>query len=731
LVGVLAIRLLLGGATAQEPAGVLPQPAGKPGHKEIVIAAGELRIGLWELADGLRVASILDSAERRECLGPDPLPLFTVTLRDVRTRNETRLVADKGWGAVAVKRSGQGWQFRWEKPLEAALGDIAVTVSATPDVQNQACRWQLRVSNPSREWSLLRVVFPQLALARPGADAAVVFPRGPGEVQTNVWDRAFAYRGDYPDSGCSMQFLACYRQGDRPAGIYLGVHDPWGSTKDLSIETDVTNQVTRLRFDHPVPNMTLAGNSFELNGEAVWQLFRGDWFDAALIYRSWVSRQARWWPRIEDGQRTDTALWMRELNVWAMGGWSPIGGTSVVQRFQSFLDLPVGFHWYNWHQIPFDNDYPHYFPARDGFVAGVAELQRGQVFVMPYINGRLWDTHDRGSEDFEFTRRALPAATKREDGQPHVERYGSKETNGAPVELAVMCPATTLWRDTVKETVMRLFTEGGVKSVYIDQVAAAAPRLCMDASHGHPLGGGHWWTEGYWTLLEAIRREMPPGRMITTECNAEPFIRWFDGYLTWHWQHDGQVPIFPAVYGGAIQMFGRAYRGGTTKDLALRMKAGQQLVFGEQLGWIDPTLVDEPENASFFRQAAQLRARLNRYFCAGEMARPPKLLGALPTVKADWQWSGEWWVSTDGVLTGAWRLPRERRLALIFVNVTDQAIAATLKFQGARHGIGAASAQAQLIEAGGSVGQAERWPATSEPALTFPPRRARAWELRW
>ncbi len=51
---------------------------------------------------------------------------------------------------------------------------------------------------------------------------------------------------------------------------------------------------------------------------------------------------------------------------------------------------------------------------------------------------------------------------------------------------------------------------------------------------------------------------MKPDRMLTTECNAEPFLKWFDGYLTWHWQYDGQVPAFPAIYGGAIQMFGRA-----------------------------------------------------------------------------------------------------------------------------------------------------------------------------
>ncbi len=47
-------------------------------------------------------------------------------------------------------------------------------------------------------------------------------------------------------------------------------------------------------------------------------------------------------------------------------------------------------------------------------------------------------------------------------------------------------------------------------------------------------------------------------------------------------------------------------------------------------------------------------------------------------MKADWQWSGEWWVSTDAVLTGAWRLPKEKSLLLLFVNVSDAPMKANL-----------------------------------------------------
>jgi hypothetical protein len=390
--------------------------------------------------------------------------------------------------------------------------------------------------------------------------------------------------------------------------------------------------------------------------------------------------------------------------------------------------VPIGFHWYSWHQIPFDNDYPHYFPAKPGFPEAVRDLQASGVYVMPYINGRLWDTHDRGVEDFEFTRRALPAATKDEQGKPYIEMYGSKESDGSRVQLATMCPTTELWRSTMRETVLRLFNECGVKGVYMDQIAAAKPQLCFDRTHGHPLGGGHWWTEGYWSLLESIRRTKPADRMLTTECNAEPYTQVFDGYLTWHWQYDGQVPVFPAVYGGAIQMFGRAYRGGPSKDLALRMKAGQQLVYGEQIGWLDPDVVHEKGNAEFLRRVVRLRHTLRRYFYAGEMARPPRLQGAIPRVTADWQWSGHWPVTTDALLAGAWRLPKEKKLVLLLVNVSDEPIQVTLDFDAARYDLPAGSLTLTRI---GQNGPAETVAVARafQKAVSAAPRQAWAWEI--
>ncbi len=395
--------------------------------------------------------------------------------------------------------------------------------------------------------------------------------------------------------------------------------------------------------------------------------------------------------------------------------------------FAAYVGLPVALHWYAWHQIPFDNDYPHYFPAKPGLAEATRELQQHGVFIMPYINGRLWDTRDRGAEDYEFSRVALPAATKDEDGQPFVESYGSKEADGSPVQLAVMCPSTPLWQERVRGIVLRLIEEIGVDGVYIDQVAAAKPMPCMDPGHGHLPGGGHWWNEGYWQMLDAIRAALPAGRMITTECNAEAFIRWFDGYLTWHWQHDGMVPAFPAIYAGAVLTFGRAY--GQITALAVRMKAAQQFVFGEQIGWFGPNILDDADSAEFVRRLVRLRWELRRYFHAGEMARPPRLIGSLPSVRADWQWYGECWVTTDAVLTGAWRLPAEGKAILQFANVSDEPVSAELAFDARDYGLTTRRIAARKLVEPGESTESQTWSRRSRIRFELAPHAAVAWEL--
>ena len=88
------------------------------------------------------------------------------------------------------------------------------------------------------------------------------------------------------------------------------------------------------------------------------------------------------------------------------------------------------------------------------------------------------------------------------------------------------------------------------------------------------------------------------------------------------------------------------------------------------------TLSHSPDRPlEYIRRVVQLRHHLRRYFYAGEMGRPPRITGNIPVLNADWEWAnfGQPWVSEPALFSGAWVLPQEKRLVLVFANAATEA----------------------------------------------------------
>ena len=640
-----------------------------------VLSEGWLIAAIREADDGVSLASLWDSRVGREYLRREQ-PLWEATFRTGEGK-EIVTTSAAGFGEVVVIETPDGARIRWAEPTEAPLAGVVVEQRFAVTDDTLAC--SLRVDHPS-EASLLDVTPLPLGLARLGrspADDWVLDPKVSGGLVQDPGRSYPGHSGVYPSGWTSFQFGAFY---DPDGGLYFGCHDPEAWTKE--IRTKAAGGGVDAGMKWFAADRTRPGNGFRQSGETVVRLFEGDWFDAARIYRGWAEKHAEWWP---DAGRPDTPEWMKDIAVWVNASGHSDDVVPKVKRFAEYMGVPTALHWYSWHEIPFDVNYPHYFPAKPGFAEGVAELQAAGVRVMPYINGRLWDIN---AEDFQTV--AFPSAAKKEDGQNYAESYGSG------TDLAPMCPTTDLWRDTVRQTVVRLCgPENNVDGVYIDQVAAAAPAMCHDPSHGHPLGGGSWWTKGgYWELLARLReelRDLSPEKMITTECNAEPYARFFDGYLTWHFWYGDQAPITAAVYGGTIQLFGRTSEGG---EQSVRLKTAQALVWGEQVGWYGSEIMDHAVNGPFLRRCARLRHHLREFLARGRMEHPPALSGDIPNVSCQWR-GGE--ATYPAVQAGAWSAP-DGRLAVIFANVLDEPLTLTWKVDGDYYAI---DAQARMCAENG------------------------------
>jgi hypothetical protein len=634
----------------------------RPGERLHTLRAGNLACLLRQWRGEVSLASLYDSRAGRETLAGEQ-PLWRADIHDAEKHSCP--VDSTSFSRCKARAEGDRLVLAWSEPTDERLAGTTAEQVLTTGRDRITAKLTVQAGPTCSLRTVTPLTLELGALGETGEDDALVVPLVSGQRLVNPFERPVDYHGEYPSGWCSMQFGAMY---DPRGGLYFGCEDPTAWFKVIGARSDERSVTFETAWS--AEDAGLPGNRFEQTGLTAYELFAGDWFDAGRVYRRWLEREAPWWP---DRDRADTPQWMKDVAIWALADGAREDCVARVKAMAAYMGVPTAFHWYSWHQIPFDVEYPHYFPTRPGMDEGVRELQAAGVRVMPYINGRLWDS---ALDDFKST--GIAAATKDEAGNPNIEEYGS----GA--KLAAMCPTQELWRSTVRDIVLRLTgPEVGVDGVYVDQIAAAAPRWCFDATHGHPVGGGHWWTtDGYWPLLDALREKLHAERsekMITTECNAEAFANRIDGFLTWHFQYENEVPLFASLYAGRVQLFSRAYNG--KDDQSYRMKGAQSLVWGEQIGWISPSIIDHPVNGPYFRRLARMRYALRAFLSVGEMEHPPTVEGDIPDVTSDWAWGGSSMVTYPALQAGAWRAA-DGRLATIFANTTLEPLSFTWKLDG-------------------------------------------------
>lgn len=626
------------------------------------------------------LASLYDLKRGRELLA-EPCELFRFTVLDAAGKTAT-VTSNSHWLKSSQDITDQAGQtrhalLRWTGLDEKDVKGLEVDLELSLDGPDSL--WKLSVANKSGQWSLDRVTCPALAIGALGGDSAddrLLLPDGFGRAYPTTIQTS--YSGRYPNGGCAMQWFGVC---DDESGIYVGQHDPTAADKLLVVRNPGSGSRTPLSIEVPVENASIPGNDYRMPGTVVIGVTAGGYFPSCAKYRSWLERNAPWWPEPGQYSRSDYPEWVKANQAWSLAGGFPKDCVPQTKALQQALGVPTAIHWYNWHQIPFDDNYPHYFPTKEGFRDGVKELQDAGINVMPYINGRLWDTDTES-----FKAEAYKYATKQLDGKPYIEVYGSKQ------ELNPMCISQEFWRQTLTDIVIKLVSEEGVNGVYIDQIGAAHPVLCYDKSHGHPLGGGHWWVDGYWKLLDDLQKRIAtvgPQKMLTTESNAEPYAKYFDAYLMCNSNSNYEAPLFPAVYGGKILMFGTYMQGADYDDASLMaVRQGKLFAFGTQLWWANPSITNHPVGLKWLRDAANLRQQVNEYFVHGRMATPPTFVEGIPMMESPWKYGSRQPIPihTPEVWATTWRLA-DGSLMMPIVNVPKATRTLTLDFNAADYGL--------------------------------------------
>ncbi|MGQ9731233.1 MAG: DUF6259 domain-containing protein [Candidatus Zipacnadales bacterium] len=538
---------------------------------------------------------------------------------------------------------------------EADILDVTVTV-ALPKESNLSF-WRLQVENHSQRYGIWQTEFPVIGDVAESGHCDVAVPRSNwGLLYQNL---AQTQTGSYPSANWPVQMLTLNEDTE---GLYLACHDPEAWPKQFSLTPG-----GEFRFSVMAENAGVPGSDFTTPGAVAIGVYEGNWWNGCKLYRAWALANAPWTQKGRLSTRADMPDSIKNLALWFLGSGTRDEIVPAMLQAHEFFGLPLGLHWYNWHQIPFDTHYPEYFPTKPGFAEGVQELTSHGMLAMPYINGRL---HDMDIPSFA---EAEPWCTKKENGENYLEIYPSQ------ARQAVMCPYTNYWQKRISRVVERLVEECGVNAVYLDQIAAAAPAPCFDPDHGHPLGGGSHWVAGYRELLKltkAIGHRDGRAVAFTTENNAEPYMDGVDAFLIWNPRHPQEIPMMTAIYSGYTLYFTSPRMQNTPESFW--MGQVRDCIWGCQLGWMDPTFFTSPSHAieaADLKRLGEYRVACRKFLTYGELLGELEVRGSLPDVHGTWDnWSGPpQQVILPAVKTAVWRA-EDDSLGLFLANLANRSM---------------------------------------------------------
>ena len=581
---------------------------------------------------GITLASIKDN--NIELLNQST-DLFSLSLRNVDNNISKNITASSGWQEIDISTVGTNQIITLSNPINNLLPSTLKTI-VTISTENHQSQWDLSVVGIGEHYSLMDVEFPRFNIKASGEDDFFL-PYHFGRVVHNPATEIelSSFNGLYPRGfGATMQYLAYYNAN---YGLYFGFHDPKATLKSFYVQNE--NAGVTLGCHIPIPNKTVANNSWEMPGKFELDFYHGDWYDAALKYKEWVYKNAAYRP-VDTVNRLARQAKVGTVAVWGTddifgNGSDIVKVEKLVKNFKDFFDIPVGVHWIGWYNKPHDTDFPEIFPELVGLNGVSTRLKKSygnDLFLDAYMNGRLYDS-TLGSYD-----PAGKADTAKDSlGHPYVYNDDSP--------LRIMCPTQIRWKNTMVDSVSQITSRMGLDGVYIDQVTAASPKECMDITHTHTLGGGSYWRDGYKEMFHTMHETIPEGKFIISEGANDFLVDEVDVFLTEQFVVDGQVPAFQVVYGGKVQFIGPATGTSTYANTnepdsqKFYGRLAQSFGFGVIPGRFYMTIVNQGDRrvraANYLRRLARVHSKLKDYFSFGEMKKPLNLHGNIPTIMFD------------------------------------------------------------------------------------------------
>jgi hypothetical protein len=470
---------------------------------------------------------------------------------------------------------------------------------------------------------------------------------------------------------------------------------------------------------HLLPNPGTL-NVFSPTYASIVGVVHGDWFSAVERYRKWGT--AQYWARQSRLHTGTTPEWLRETGIWV---WNRGHSDVVLEPAADLMrdaKLPVSVFWHWWHNGPYDTSFPDYLPPREGaqhFTDAVKTAHAAGLHTIVYMNQRLWcvNTPSWKREGAELW------AVHERDGTLRLETYNVFD----PKPCATMDIATPFWRNKYAGIADTVIKQYGVDGIYMDQ--AVLSLVDWSKNHGHDVGGGNYWMNGFRELAKDLRRrkgDRPTG--FAGEGGGESWMPDLDAFLTLQVSQERYAD--PASGWEVIPMFQAAYHPyavtyGTYGSLTLppydelwpvekRPPTAMQLLdpkyvrqfYLEQARmfvWgMQPTianfrtnqLTERRKQIDYLEQLARLRDGMRDIFQLGTFLTPPLvevpstevLLSRISIYAARLGGPIEARTTTPVVLSSAWRSPTNR-VAIALASISDDSVDAVIKLPARAYGL--------------------------------------------
>lgn len=580
-------------------------------------------------------------------------------------------------------------KLRWRQfSVKENENCLHASAQVTLRANDRLSRWRIQIENRSPRYGLERIRFPQLAFAPigDGNDNFMTYPKWRGGLVRNPFAAKPGLGERYHDNGAyypyyvNMQFFSLYNQ-QTGTGLYFGTFDPLPNM----IQYHVDNHPGYIGWSvgHFPANLGFKDEDYQQNYDSVVGSFHGDWYDAAMLYRSWATRQV-WCRKGKSADRKDIPAWSKKvpLHFYTSIHDSADGTHDKVEnqrlavenamQWLRWSQSPLVFNWYGWcsddgsatqnnwpgqsrrmRQRPNDRwygfvnrhssfgNYPRQ-PALAEFGSAARQLRKAGGRLIPYLCATIYDN---GSTDNAPYAAALKDSASR-DLFGAVLMYENLGWN-----MCSHCPA---WQQRLSEEALAVIGREKVGGVYLDTIHGMS-QPCYWTPHGHSAGGANCGPGGMHQLIQKvydnIKKEYPEA-LVEGEDPAENMIDVQDNILYQrHLRLENKVPLFAAVYGDYIP---RSTVGKISlADPAFFIECASLFLEGAQVGRLTlrprpvSTVLDfkQPEHQQHFAFLKQIvdyykLPQARQFLCSGQLLRPlhfeiPAQLPMLPYYSAE------------------------------------------------------------------------------------------------